>query len=347
MNKLEAKHEKNCADDDAFSNTEAVFPPDVHRVLSRLNQFPNLQRLSIEFPFDYTEAGDPYDFLMEPETPEQVATAESEQAWRALMAKSFAALSQNTSDSVPSLELGRFHSLAVSTLDQSGFREFLANLKSFSLSLRGWDNGAGWNLNTMYSFPPFAERLGSWFFDHLCSVADFTLEADESAPIGLHPGMNHAPLALRREQMPHLRCIDLKYIIVCAELINFLVSHLNTLESITLRDCSCSVNGLSDVESPPYWHHLFIALAEARSEQLKIFEVSKVEMEWTTEEEIRKVRKKLEEGDQRLFAYMYLDDKYGFSFQDTDEAQASLFRGDDQRAYNGLMEIVNANALKG
>ncbi|KAI9784734.1 MAG: hypothetical protein M1816_000737 [Peltula sp. TS41687] len=336
---------------DAFSDTEAVFPPEVAEVLSHLNRFPNLQKLYVEFPFDYDEGKEPYDFLEE--TPHEVATAESEKGWRALMAKSFLALAQNASGSVPSLELGRLHPLAVSTFDHDCFHDFLCSLKSFSLTVRGWDNGRDRQLSTTWGFLMFAEELDDWFFNHLCSVTDLTLEADETAPIGLAPGTNYVPLALKAEQMPQLRSIDLKYIVVCKELIDFLTSHLNTLESIKLRDCFCSVNGLSEVENPPYWHHLFSALVDARPERLTMFKVSKSNLDgWQgfdpiSDADYRRACRVMEEGGRRMFAYMNLDLSTGDLFLDGNETIASLLRGDDLRAYDELMQVVDEKREEG
>lgn len=56
------------------------------------------------------------------------------------------------------------------------------------------------------------------------------------------------------------------------------------------------------------------------------------------------VRLLLEENPKRrLFPYAVLDDKYGMLLEDEYENQASFFKGDDQKSWERLMEIVEGN----
>jgi len=51
-----------------------------------------------------------------------------------------------------------------------------------------------------------------------------------------------------------------------------------------------------------------------------------------------------EDPQRRLFAYKILDDKYGTLFDDEEQNVQSFLQGDDQKAYDRLMRIVNDNA---
>ena len=73
-----------------FSDTEGILPGSVKALLCDLQQFPNLERLSIEFNFNFESM----EWISEgmkigrgEETPDEALKAEASVAWRALMSR--------------------------------------------------------------------------------------------------------------------------------------------------------------------------------------------------------------------------------------------------------------------
>lgn len=57
------------------------------------------------------------------------------------------------------------------------------------------------------------------------------------------------------------------------------------------------------------------------------------------------MRRALEENpDRRLFAYGFLDDKYGMLFEDEDTNFSAFQEGKDQASFDTVMQTVRANA---
>lgn len=100
--------------------------------------------MSIEFPLDWDDFEDSWEILEEGETPQQVLEAESEEGWRALMARSLEALSRNKSAHFEALELRKLVPKEVSTFRSDVFHHFLGTVRRFKLSVKEYDNGAGW-----------------------------------------------------------------------------------------------------------------------------------------------------------------------------------------------------------
>jgi hypothetical protein len=312
----------------------------------------------MDFPFDdWNNFADPYDQMNEAETAEEVLKAELENGWRALMAQSFHALSENRKALFQHLEIRQLVPYAVSTFDTDAFHAFLGNLKGFTLSLRGWDNGAGWQLNTMDFAADFAGKLDTWFFDHLSLVHHLVLEASDMAPVGLDPGRHHSHLALKPDQMTSLRTVQVRYLFLCPELRDFLVPHADTLEEIVMLDCLASSEVLDEDTEGMAWCRLFDALSEATPSKLRRLEVRWTEeVEWGSEwedapEDVNadtdQIRRLLEDDPEAVFFnYTNLDDKYGMLFEDVHEIRSSFSQGGDQKAYKRLISMVENNRTK-
>jgi hypothetical protein len=350
--------------DDEFWNTETVFPDIVGKVLSDLKRFPNLRTVTFEFPFEWGEWDDQYDLFRDPESSDDIRTAEEDEGWRALMLKSFDALSKNTTSSIEEFEIKRLVAKEVSAFTSMDFHGFLGKLKTFSVSLHTWFNGVALGMNTQPGFAAFAEKLRNYFFDHLESTTDFSLKADETAPLGMDLSPYHVHLALRPSQFPLLRKLTLRYIHICPELVDFLIAHLETLEELAMTHCQCSnTEGM-------HWYELFDALAVKQPPRLRRLEVTPTQeigeksfyeiddkgkfrklYELIEPEPVislfRKTRELLmEDPGRRLFGYSNYD-RYGTFERDAKEELESLLKGEDQRAYDRLMAIVEGNREEG
>ena len=261
------------------------------------------------------------------------------------------------------MEIRKFVWTFTEPYERQRFQQFLSRVEHFSLSVRGGENGAGWCVNTCDGYLECVAKFDELFFDHLASVTSLTLGAHEEGPIGLE-GMRHARLALKKDQMPLLKSLHLEHIFICQELVGFVISHTDTLEQLTLDDCNSSVNGLQDNDAF-YWDHFFGAVHKGDLKKLSHLEIRPYNAPLTFDEAMyrkyRSPRKDSEEpgdvqqirrvlsGDarRRVFGYAMLDGKYGACDNDEEENQAAFERGEDQFAFDRLMEQVNANAMRG
>ena len=344
-------------DEKEYSDTEAILPRSVDSVLSNLGSFPNLENISVEFPYkfaDYSEWDEGLDLCAEEEPDEAVVSEESKVAWRALMAKSWDALMQNKGKKYKCLQVRKLGPIKVSNFNHVDFHKFLGRFERFELSIYGEDNGAGWSINKVELYTVLMGKLGIYFFDHLTSVTELTIKAPEEGPLGLQ-GTSHAPLELRKGQMPALRTLFLEYILIGQELIDFLIDHVNTLESLSMLRCSADVNGLAEDGIP--WSHFFNALINAEFERLCHFDLlsdkipltraekyGEEEDEVEVSEQVKNVRQVLKDDEnRRLFPYTTLCDKYGAIYQDDKQNLDAFERGEDQASYDRLIVIINKN----
>lgn len=341
-----------------------MYPAEVARVLSSLSWFPGLQSITVEFPFDYEEI---YDDLFQNEfdaDPENALVAEKEDSWRGLMVASFRDIISNyassSADQLPrSLTIHDLNLATVSIFTTQPFRDFLSTLKAFNLSIKAWDNGVGWNLNTQEIFYGFPEQLGPWFFNHLSSVEEFTFDARESSRLGVGYGDFRAhDISLRDARMPHLRKITLKHIIICPELQEFLLRIIATLETIVLKNCFAMISRYDSTSTS--WHTFFTALARKNPPCLTSFELicentkdKMLDLDFTYNDPrfdpppdtlARARNKRQTQPTALIFPYGYLDDKYGFGYRSHIDNQIAFVAGDDEKAYQELVGIMNRNA---
>ncbi|MCJ1247481.1 hypothetical protein MMC30_004695 [Trapelia coarctata] len=342
---------------EAVTDPEEVFPDTVHTLLSDLQRFPRLKTLSIEFPVNFKRKNWGFAFYSEmfdeEETEDEIQSAEENEGWRALMAKTFTALSLNDKPSIKTLEIKKLYPFEISTFRSETFHDFLGPLDRFDLSLFGGENGAGWCINCSNGYLEFVSKLDTYFFDHLNNVTEFCLRAEETGPLGLS-GRHHATLALRADQMPLLKSVSLENIFVSPELVDFLVGHTKTLERISLKDCFGGING--ETENGIHWEALFTALSDAKPEKLRQFDVLPLDPPYqnmyshadlSETDGVHLCRTMLEQDPKRrLFPYKILDDKYGTLFHDEDQTLESFLEGDDQKAYDRLICIIDDNASK-
>ena len=288
---------------------------------------------------------------------------EAARAFKALITTTYETLLRKKVPQLRVLEIRKLVWTFTEPYESQTFHECLSHVKHFSLSVRGGDNGAGWGVNTCDGYLECVARFDELFFDHLASAISFTLQAPDLGPIGLE-GMRHARLALKGQQMPLLKFLRLEYIFICQELADFIASHADTLERLTLHECNSSVNGLQENE-PFYWNHFFDALHGADLKQLSHLEIQSsnasltldeatdrsynhVPTERAEPENVQQIRQVISTDEKRrVFAYATLDDKYGTCYEDDEENQAAFERGEDQVAFDRLMATVNANAAKG
>ena len=348
------------AEEEEEESVTITLPPVVDRLLSDLDQFSNLDSLSIGFTYPYDN---PFDEYYDAEGIDANENPEAARAFKALITTTYETLLRKKVPQLRVLEIRKFVWTFTEPYESQTFHECLSHVKHFSLSVRGGDNSAGWGVNTCDGYLECVARFDELFFDHLASATSFTLQAPDLGPIGLE-GMRHARLALKGQQMPLLKSLRLEYIFICQELADIIASHADTLERLTLHECNSSVNGLQENE-PFYWNHFFDALHGADLKHLSHLEIqpsnasltldeatdrsyNHVPTERAEPENVQQIRQVIStDKKRRVFAYATLDDKYGTCYEDDEENQAAFERGEDQVAFDRLMATVNANAAKG
>ncbi|KAF9524742.1 hypothetical protein CPB83DRAFT_909739 [Crepidotus variabilis] len=344
----------NMVDVDAeeqLDEPDTVFSGPTREVLRDLEQFPNLERLIVEFPWTEEDLQTGFYHFEEEEEEAQVVEREGKHAWRAIMARTYAAIGENKNFStVKSLELRGVVAKAVSSWWTTDFQIFLGSLRDFKLSVVPMENGAGWCQSTNEGYLDFLSNLGDDLTSHLYNVETLFIAGNDKGPIGCQ-GDGHVPCSLGVEDLPKLRLLHLKYFFLDPPLIEFIESHIETLEAIILDECF-GTGDTTLAENGYDWKEVFDRITTTKPKRLTRFDLTweHIELSWddTLEgyqdsDEVRAGKAMLESG-RRAFAYGHLDSKYGALFQDDEANIEKLLNGEDFKAYCALMNIVKANA---
>jgi hypothetical protein len=215
--------------------TGSEVPPEVDHVLSNLSFFPNLDSVNIHFPFKLHELMDNIEIQSDFEgTADEVQIAESTQAWRALMTSSYTSLARNAPGVVKTLTLRDLVVRESSAWETPAWRALLGGLTRFSVNVRGWDNGAGWQTCTFNMYTEFIDNFDHYFFDHLDNITHLSLAFSESGPAGPDAGYT-GPLTFKKRHMPHLQSITLDYVFVGAAVLKLLQTHASNLRSVHMK----------------------------------------------------------------------------------------------------------------
>lgn len=338
----------DCDEFEELSNPAEILPESVGTVLSNLHLFPFLELLSIRFCDSSDEDLD--DAIDEAESEAQIGEAEEKEGRRALMASVYRALSQNEKIYTKGLELSDVSFERASPFADQSFHNFLSYLQMFSLSLSAGiiDFNEEFQANRCFEYVEFASKLDIIFFDHLSHVTSLTIKALERGILGDRE--NRPPLALRQDHMPHLKHVDLEYMIVYTGLTDFLVGHAATLEQVILRECFVEQEFEDEYWREPndfHWEHFFDSLRNAGCSKLRRLEILPVfpPFTWTEYMSQNKELPILQDPGpgQRLFAYLDLHPEEGWASPNIEFIHVSLKEGKDQISYDRLMQMVDAN----
>lgn len=319
---------------------------------------PNLRTVSLNFDFDFdheeawdtVEGGSIYVF-QDAESEEHVREREEAWQWRALMKETWRALAANMHGT--ELIIDGFIPKRTSTFRTEEFRRFLSRLESASFDLIGLDNGAGWRTNTMDGYMDFLADLDTSFFHHMTGLKHLTIIASD--PIGLD-GHRHTPLALKPGDLPLLESLKIRRCFVGPELVSFIHDHAQVLKSLDIKDCvSGSINSSADYGIT--WTGFFDAVYKAKPALTELIagvsylqSDDELQPDYRFEDEpenFQEIRRKLKaDPSLRWLAYGHIDDKYGWLCLDEDTNEEQFESGNDQRAFNRLMSLVNENAAK-
>ncbi|KAL2817354.1 hypothetical protein BJX63DRAFT_419620 [Aspergillus granulosus] len=355
-----------CKQDQRAAPLEEVYPPELDQVLSNLSiLFPHLHHLTVEFPYHDNERWID-DFSNCFEGYEDLALAgEKNSTWLAFMAVSFKAIiatpPTETPNQIQSLEIRHLNPANTSTFYADEFHAFLSRLKSFTLSIKPLENGAGWAFNTTQIFNGFADCLGFWFLENLDNIEELTFDPSYSAPLGKgEPSQAYwHDIGLWHAEMRRLQTLTLCNIVICPELQDFLIWHLDTLRSITLQECY-AIQPDRDDPGVYAWRHFFPPLAEALVKEREedpasgpnkfevIYNKPQIKMldledpsPYVDADLIARTKEKLAaEPDARVFLYGYVDQKYGGLYPECITPLEEFLLGDDEREYRKFMAVL-------
>lgn len=329
----------------APSNSGGILPHSVDTLLRDLQQFPSLEKLSIEIDNEPAihdcECGRP---LYET----TIRTAR----WYALLFRTYSALTQNTSPHFRHFEIRQLVWKEVSIFRHAAFHDFLGHFEQFTLSIFGPELIGEEMSVTNHEYPAVMKNLDNYFFNHLVNVTTLSIKAPRAAPLGLK-GLDYSSrLTLSAGQMPLLVILHLDYIFVCRRLIAFLVGHKCTLQEVTLRDCyACGKYLIRDaVHRGITWSKVFTSISSARPAQLRRFELVGSFMPLPSEYHFKEAAEDkmvltiLRQDPERIL-FPYVDLWEGLWY-DVDWSFDAFFRGDDQRGWDQLMKLVKGNVKK-
>ncbi|KAL7905865.1 hypothetical protein GGI35DRAFT_471380 [Trichoderma velutinum] len=360
-----------CEADDEIT-TPALTPAAAKVLQGHLT--PNLSTFSLKFDFDFDD-GEDWDadhpdatigssiYIFEGvETEEHVREREEIWQWRVLMNETWRALAANTH--VKELILDELIPKWTSAFLTEEFRRFLSQIEVATFKMFGMDNGAGWKTNTAWGVVDFFQNIDSSFFQHMTGLKHLAIHAAD--PLGPQP-TRHIPLSLLPDDLPLLESLKLERCFVGQELVSFICGHKKVLKSLDVKECVCG----SELDYS--WTNFFDAVYEAKPALTELiagngsnvpltsdekyrryeFEHAPEENFWrdyrfeNEPEEIQEIRRKLKADSRlRLFGYGTVDDKYGMFFLDEEGNEEGFKSGNDQRAFDRLMGLVNENAAK-
>jgi hypothetical protein len=348
---MPAPESSDISDEPAKEPSSDDLPESVEQVLSGLTKLPNLERVTVQFACADTADEDEeihrnsYEIGEELETDDEVLEAEDTTAFRSLMERSYKALSRNPASSIKHLKLQNVVPKKCSAWNLAEFQALLGGLSSFTISLRGGDNGAGWQINKVQGYLDFVAELHLYFFRYLSNVKHFSFAATDDGPPGIEGAISNTAFPLLEEHMPELESLSLKHVFISQNLADFITAHSEKLASVQLNHCYSGW----DEEGAICWGEFLSSISEKNMKSLKTFTISHSyfeELQDTDEKsyhhklavKVQQLREKY--PGRRMFDYKTLDDKYGMVFDNEEQAIEKFEDGSDQSSWEQLCRLI-------
>ncbi|KAL6834452.1 hypothetical protein V8C40DRAFT_88889 [Trichoderma camerunense] len=303
---------------------------------------PHLQTVKVKFDFDLdNEDNEVYQDFDFHEDANYTRERELWEKWRALMNETWEALVANTL--ITELILDGFPPKWTSTYRTDAFRQFLNQLESATFNIFGFEDYSGIRTNTMMDYCEFLRNLDALFFRHMRGLKYLHIQASDPLGSAEYGGNTFISLALKPGDLPLLQSLTLENCFVCPELISFIQSHAQVIKFLDIDECFC----WSEVP----WAKFFDEIYEAKPRLTELlaggnkapFPFDEMPY-WEEDDAVLLMRQKLEaDSTLKIFRQMYMDSDNGILFVDHEETVERFNRGDDQRAYDRLMALVNEN----
>ncbi|KAI9709495.1 MAG: hypothetical protein M1820_003255 [Bogoriella megaspora] len=331
-------------------NLEEILPESVHQVLSNLRQFSSLITLTVKFTVYQETLKYSEDFLYrDMDDYYRAQGLEQMEGWRALMSHSYNAIASGSTPgpNFKNLVLLDVRPVLISSFKSSDFSNLLAHIEHFELQLHDLENGG--DILTYNSYLHFCSELDQYFLDYLRSATSLRLQAAYGGPFGgLWTGIHGLPLS--QSMTPQLRFLHIKNIFVDSALLDCIICHKGTLETVLLEEAHARHLIMT-------WERLFRSIADSDPQKLRGFEIkyaSKIEYGNSNpylapkfEDQLTKVETLLQnDPSRRLFSYAQVDERYGDTSELEVENALRFIAGHDQMAWDRLMEIIQRNVSR-
>ncbi|RGP74597.1 hypothetical protein FSPOR_1174 [Fusarium sporotrichioides] len=279
-------------------------------------------------------------FCTSPEDWETVKDKEKKYSWRKAWNELWRDVARHAK--TESLETLHFLPIKASCWLEPEWAAFLGRLKN--LTIRVYDNGAGWAANTLEGFNAFFNQMPDFLFEHAKGLEHLCIAGHEDGYLG------QDALRFESNTMLELKSLRLETMSITESLKEFLSGSTPKLESLHLFNVAAWAMG-----DEPTWADFWKAV-RGRNPRLKEVVYGSPKSAPLTEgecynddfdpeemdpEEVARVRKKVTD-DPTLIIWPYVtsDDKYG-DVQDWEDLNLeSLEKGDDNREYKLLTDEI-------
>lgn len=276
-----------------------------------------------------------------PEQESEANTLEAEafEAWRALSAKVFMAISENPTGCIKHFEYRKALPVPFSSWKMARFTAFLGGLESFKITLCGGDD----SMNLMGAYLGLVRQLEDEIFRHLHKVTRVEFVATSSGTIG-GKGYHQVQLPFPVNAMSNVRHLHLEHVFIDKSLQDFLHTHASVLETVTLRNCYACLDPGNII-----WSELFMTLATNDAHSLRRFELLPIQSAFHPYcAASQETRKRVEESlaadpSKRLFPVAFLDDEDGCLENCHGAFFESFYAKEDQRAWDELQNMIVHN----
>lgn len=353
---------------------DEAYPEEYESILSNLSVFPNLQHLSVEFPFHNDRFTEITQQPFVDDSRRSALEMEDEQTDRAMMASVYNIIATGAlahPGSVKSFEIRHFPIFNVSTLYDDEIKMFLAQLTTFKFSMmEGWHDDQGRLLNTVESFWDFMQWVEAWFFEHLMSTTKLSIVGGNSGYLGTHAFEPSTRLPITTCHTPSLRHLSIKNVFIGPELYSHITKCSRTLETLELHDCYASNPNYPphDWSEPTSWDQFFTFILEDVQEDgnsgagplaltsLNItfhrpgedfIGTSSYDEDYEDIQLVEQARDKFNSGDYlQVLPYAQVNDATGAMSIDRQTTRDAFVEGTDEISYRRLLDLVAANVAR-
>ena len=340
---------------------EKLLPTVVHVLLAHLDAFPNLHTVSVRFDADHelkwAERGKRLGERLDPHRALQFAVI---LAFREAMENVFGAVAANVG-LVKHFEILELITMPLPVFTERPFRDFLGVLQSFKLSLVGTeplsvnhDLDPPWN-----SFDYVVGRLESLFLSHLTSLTTLRYQGGPTSPSGI-PAYIMGHIDWQARQMPWLQAIHLDAVALTEELLHLVRSHRHTLQSIEPHHAYCDQHIMdADGTTRLTWAVFLDRTRAAGMPALRHLDVQPETVPLTNAdptivslpllandpaEVVAALQAVQADPRRRMFAYEIETYDWPYVMDDHFANLEAFKRGDDQRAWDQLTDILRQRA---
>lgn len=350
------------------------FPPALSTVLSNLSQFPILETLIVDFDFRLEERHwyDHRDDVLasiigdeDEETEDEIQKAEAQEGKRALVKKTFDAISMGAPDSIRELIFKDCPIRADSVFGSERFNKWLKKLESFKFQTYGVHNAEGRTLNTAPRFQRYINNMDLYFFNALENVTRLAIIGHKEAAFGQTMD-EEVLIPLRAEHAPKLRELELGCYVIQIDLLDFLSSHSSTLEHLVFDHCLFLLEyfetSADDSDEPAHlpdwtwnrWFHYY-ASTKPRALQRVTFKPYNATIVPDCTSSVRKDideipaariffdERKAEGREHRVFPYGIIDKNHGGIWESGRCNRYKALKGNDLEGWHKLMEVMKSN----